>query len=315
MKQWYVKDLSTITGISTQTLHHYDRIDLLKPSVRLSNGYRVYSENDLLKLQQIIALKYVGFELNRIKELLAGHVNVKEHLSMQAQFLKEKADSLLVASNTLTKALSHCPEQASISWESIIPLIDIFRVTQELEKSWAGKIFTNDELKQYAQFKAGLKTCTKENKLKKFQSDWLELSQTILSHLDEDPRSDIALQLAKQGMNIINGLYGKENANLRHKVWEEGIKTGVFGNSGMSLEAAQWLDKAFHAYYREQILCVLNRVGFDDDNDLIIQWDALLVDMFGDSQSLKQAVVDAAMLDDEVSDAAREWLKLRAFSA
>lgn len=50
MTKWYVKDLSKITGVSTQTLHHYDRIDLLKPSIRLANGYRVYSENDLLKL-------------------------------------------------------------------------------------------------------------------------------------------------------------------------------------------------------------------------------------------------------------------------
>lgn len=46
MAEWYVKDLSKLTGVSVQTLHHYDRIDLLKPSVRLSNGYRIYSETD-----------------------------------------------------------------------------------------------------------------------------------------------------------------------------------------------------------------------------------------------------------------------------
>ena len=57
MTQWYVKDLSHITGVSVQTLHHYDRIGLLKPSLRHTNGYRVYSEKDLLTLQQIIALK------------------------------------------------------------------------------------------------------------------------------------------------------------------------------------------------------------------------------------------------------------------
>lgn len=38
MAQWYVKDLSKLTGVSVQTLHHYDRINLLKPSVRLPNG-------------------------------------------------------------------------------------------------------------------------------------------------------------------------------------------------------------------------------------------------------------------------------------
>jgi len=56
-------------------LHHYDKIGLLKPSMRLSNGYRLYSETDLLKLQQIIALKFFGFELSQIKLLLAKQDN------------------------------------------------------------------------------------------------------------------------------------------------------------------------------------------------------------------------------------------------
>ena len=38
-----------MTGVSVQTLHHYDRIGLLKPSLRQPNGYRIYSEKDLLK--------------------------------------------------------------------------------------------------------------------------------------------------------------------------------------------------------------------------------------------------------------------------
>ncbi|MDF3054979.1 MAG: transcriptional regulator, MerR family, mercury resistance [Gammaproteobacteria bacterium] len=76
MAEWYVKDLSKLTGVSVQTLHHYDRIDLLKPSIRLSNGYRIYSEKDLLRLQQVIALKFFGFELSQIKALLAGLLNI-----------------------------------------------------------------------------------------------------------------------------------------------------------------------------------------------------------------------------------------------
>jgi DNA-binding transcriptional MerR regulator len=76
MTQWYVKELSQLTQVSVQTLHHYDRMGLLMPSVRLPNGYRLYSEKDLLKLQQILALKFFGFELAQIKTLLATEVNV-----------------------------------------------------------------------------------------------------------------------------------------------------------------------------------------------------------------------------------------------
>src|SRR5580693_5760563 len=91
MAQWYVKDLSKLTQVSVQTLHHYDRIGLLEPSVRLPNGYRLYSEKDLLKLQQIIALKYFGFELTQIRTLLMGEEDIIDHFAIQSQFLEEKA--------------------------------------------------------------------------------------------------------------------------------------------------------------------------------------------------------------------------------
>lgn len=61
MTQWYVKELSKLTKVSVRTLHHYDKIGLLTPSIRLENNYRVYSEADLLKLQQILALKVLWF--------------------------------------------------------------------------------------------------------------------------------------------------------------------------------------------------------------------------------------------------------------
>src|SRR5476649_2120319 len=101
MTQWYVKDLSKLTQVSVQTLHHYDRIGLLQPSIRLANGYRVYSEKDLLKLQQIIALKFFGFELSQVKLLLNKDVDIRERFAQQSQFLDEKAKMLFEASQTL----------------------------------------------------------------------------------------------------------------------------------------------------------------------------------------------------------------------
>ena len=58
---WKVHDLSRLTGVSARTLHHYDAIGLLQPSRREANGYRLYSEHDLVRLQQIVALKFLGF--------------------------------------------------------------------------------------------------------------------------------------------------------------------------------------------------------------------------------------------------------------
>jgi hypothetical protein len=66
----------------------------------------VYSEKDLLQLQQIIALKFFGFELSKIKLLLMGNAGALEHFLVQAQFLEQKANNLLNASKALKSILA-----------------------------------------------------------------------------------------------------------------------------------------------------------------------------------------------------------------
>ena len=63
-------EFSTLAGVTIRTLHHYDPLGLLKPSKRTGAGYRLYSENDLVRLEQIIVLKFLGLPLKRIKELV-----------------------------------------------------------------------------------------------------------------------------------------------------------------------------------------------------------------------------------------------------
>ena len=55
-----VSRLAALTGVSPRTLHHYDRIGLLRPQQRTAAGYRRYGEQELLRLQQILTLRYLG---------------------------------------------------------------------------------------------------------------------------------------------------------------------------------------------------------------------------------------------------------------
>jgi DNA-binding transcriptional MerR regulator len=49
-----VSQVAGIAGVSVRTLHHYDEIGLLKPSGRSAAGYRLYSDADLARLQQVL---------------------------------------------------------------------------------------------------------------------------------------------------------------------------------------------------------------------------------------------------------------------
>lgn len=79
-----------LTGISIRTLQYYDEIGLLKPSELTQSGYRLYNDEALQRLQQILFFKELGFKLNDIKEILQ-----KPDFDRIAAFKKQKELLLL----------------------------------------------------------------------------------------------------------------------------------------------------------------------------------------------------------------------------
>ena len=69
IRGYKVREFAELSGVTVRALHHYDRLGLLRPK-RTRNGYRAYNEQDLVRLEQIVALKFVGLPLRRIKALL-----------------------------------------------------------------------------------------------------------------------------------------------------------------------------------------------------------------------------------------------------
>ena len=66
-KPMAVHEVAKLTGITTRTLHYYDEIGLLKPSIVTEAKYRQYTDDDLSRLQEILFFREVGFALKEIK--------------------------------------------------------------------------------------------------------------------------------------------------------------------------------------------------------------------------------------------------------
>lgn len=311
MARWYVKDLSKLTDVSVQTLHYYDKIGLLEPSVRFANGYRFYSERDLLKLQQIIALKFFGFELSQIKAILEGEVDAIESFSIQSQLLQQKAQTLLEASRTLDTILADCDKDKSIPWKTIIKLIEVYHMTQKLEHPWVGKLLSQEELKEYKDVEGGFKTRFSQEQKKAFEKEWEDLAAQIHANLDKDPASDFGKKIGKHCMDLVNTFWGMEHVKLRNIVWEKGYKSGGIEEKehGLSFEAITWLDKAVAAYYGDILLDILAQVGKFPDNKVLKSWEDALKAMHGNDQQRDKDVLGLALKDERVSQAAKEWLK------
>ena len=67
---WKVGALAELTGLTVRGLHHYDHIDLLRPSCRSSSGHRLYTADDVARLYRICLLRRLGFPLDRIASVL-----------------------------------------------------------------------------------------------------------------------------------------------------------------------------------------------------------------------------------------------------
>ena len=73
-----VKQISKLTGISVRTLHHYDSIGLLKPTAVTEAGYRLYDDDALHRLQQILLLRELSFPLKDIQAILDAPKEVRQ---------------------------------------------------------------------------------------------------------------------------------------------------------------------------------------------------------------------------------------------
>src|SRR6516225_3945384 len=65
-----VGELARRTGLTVRTLHHYDEIGLLKPSLHTEAGYRLYTPADVARLQQVLSLRQLGFALEQVRDCL-----------------------------------------------------------------------------------------------------------------------------------------------------------------------------------------------------------------------------------------------------
>jgi DNA-binding transcriptional MerR regulator len=70
VRGYTVSEVAKLSGVSVRTLHHYDEVGLLKPACVGANGYRYYSQDELLRLQQILFHRELGFPLEEIGKVL-----------------------------------------------------------------------------------------------------------------------------------------------------------------------------------------------------------------------------------------------------
>ncbi|HEY9262231.1 MerR family transcriptional regulator [Chitinophaga sp.] len=150
MKQYTVTKLAKLAGVSVRTLHHYDQIGLLKPSVRTSAGYRLYGEAELYRLQQVLFYRELDLELKEIGDLLDDpDFNLEQALREHRQMLLSKKFRIEAMLATVEKTIFHLQNKVKMNVEDLyegLPKEQALAWRNEAKTKWPGQVAHTEKL-------------------------------------------------------------------------------------------------------------------------------------------------------------------------
>jgi len=224
-RTYRVKEFADRADITVRALHHYDRIGLLKPKRRARNGYRVYAERDLLRLQQIVTLKFMGFRLQEIRRILARpRYAVSRALAVQAEAVEREIGRLTRASRALRETAAVLDAGGRIDWNQIIKIMEELKMSEKNKQEWTKKFFSEADMKEFAAVGAAYDP----EAMKAYQDRWTALIDEVKAHLNADPAGPVARDLARRWTELMDEAYGGR-PELKQKIgqaYEQAWKTG-----------------------------------------------------------------------------------------
>jgi DNA-binding transcriptional MerR regulator len=194
-KGYQVGEVAGLTGVSVRTLHHYDRIGLLRPQQRTAAGYRLYGEQDLLRLQQILTLRYLGFSLKRIGELLdRPNFDLAASLRVQERVLRERMAELDGIATVLGDLVTAYRRDGAWNWDLVIHASEAVATGLAQQEQTMNDLFTPEQLRQFAE----LAERTPAEEMAAIQDGWSALLPEVRAGHNLDPASPEAQALAER---------------------------------------------------------------------------------------------------------------------
>ncbi len=136
-----VKQVAELTGISCRTLQYYDEIGVFKPTEVTASGYRLYDDESLKILQQVLFFKELDFPLKDIKEIMANpNFDKLKAFTKQKELIRVKRDRLDGLLNLLEKLEKgeSCMSFKEFDMSEYLQVLDQFKAehTEEVIKHW-----------------------------------------------------------------------------------------------------------------------------------------------------------------------------------
>lgn len=185
--KYKIKEVADLVGISVRTLHHYDEIGLLKPQTVPSNGYRIYTKNDLERLQQILFFRELDFSLQEIKAFLDNpSFDRVKTLELHKELLVKKKKRLENIIDSVEKTIESIEGGKEMSRNEMFNSFDMTEIEKHKEK------YAEETKQKYGDSHAYKESMRRTSKYSK--DDWAnimgnanEIYLKIANLMDENP--------------------------------------------------------------------------------------------------------------------------------
>jgi DNA-binding transcriptional MerR regulator len=219
-----VGELAKRTGLSVRTLHYYDEIGLLTPPRRAESGYRLYSDAEIARLQQIASLRQLGFALDEIREILAQPgASIERVIELHLERIGEQIEAMERLRQRLETIARGLHANGSVTAET---LLETMEVMNRMEK-----YYTSEQLEMLKRRHQELG----DEHIKAIEAEWPELIAQVRAEYDKgtDPADPKVQALANRWMELIHEFTGDDPsvAKAVGRIWQEesnvhGIETG-----------------------------------------------------------------------------------------
>jgi len=208
-----IQQFAALANVTVRTLHHYDRLGLLKPAHRSASGYRLYRNEDLGQLERILVLRYLGLPLREIADLLATGGPESEHslpstLARQAAVLRERLAGIDRVLQAIERAQQQLQQQLRKDTEPDWPLYQTIlkEIHMQESQNWTEKYYSPEA----RQAIADRSTEWNPEMQAKVTADWQQMYADVQSAMDRGvaPTSDEGKALAARWMALVSGFTG-----------------------------------------------------------------------------------------------------------
>jgi len=196
-------EFAKLAGVTVRTLHHYDRLGLLKPTGRTAKGHRLYGERDFARLQQIVTLKFIGFPLKQIKNILnRDSFDLATELRSQRDIIVEQCRRLELAVKAIERVEGVLASTDVPDWEVFAEIIEVINMQNDM--TWTDKYYSEEAKQKIAERAATVP----RDIIEQAQRDWPALLKEVEASLGEDPASEKVQALAERWAKLVQGFTG-----------------------------------------------------------------------------------------------------------